>query len=69
MMLNDIWLPEDSDIQVTDVVMGQQQLTMTVSSLAAKATCPYCGVESVRVNNHYYRKPLDIPLAGKAVQL
>jgi transposase len=69
MKLSELWLPEDSAVRVTDVVVENRQLIMIVSSLTTRAVCPYCGFESTRVNNQYYRRPADLPFADYAVQL
>ena len=68
-MLSELWLPKGSGVRVTEVVVENGRLVLNVSSLSTKATCPYCGVGSNRVSNHYYRRPADIPFAGYAVQL
>ena len=69
MMLTGLLLPEGCGARVTDATLENDRLIFTVSSLNTVATCPYCGIESTRVCNHYYRRPADVPCAGYVVYL
>ena len=69
MTLTELLLPEGGGMQVDGVVVEANRPVLSLSSTNSQATCPYCGTESSRINNHYQRKPADVPCAGSAVQL
>jgi transposase len=69
MTLTELLLPEGTGMQVDRVAVEDHWLVLNLSSTNRRATCPYCGTESSRINNHYHRKPADVPCAGYAVQL
>jgi len=69
MTLTELLLPEGARMQVERAEVEDNRLVLTISSATTRARCPYCGTESSRINNHYYRKPADVPCGGYAVQL
>lgn len=69
MMLNELLLPEGSGMQVETAEIEDGRLVLNLSSTNTRSVCPYCGCESSRISNRYYRKPADVPCAGFAVQL
>ncbi|HLH63710.1 MAG TPA: ISL3 family transposase [Ktedonobacteraceae bacterium] len=56
-------------LEVRDIEMSDNILTITVVSLQAHPTCPLCGSAAQRVHSRYCRKLADLPCSGQHVRL
>ncbi|HYG35236.1 MAG TPA: ISL3 family transposase [Clostridia bacterium] len=57
------------ECQVVSIVDAGQVVLATVAGNAVSQVCPSCGHESDNVHSRYVRKPQDLPLQGRCVQL
>ena len=62
-------LPGAEELRCEQVTVGQDLVTIHVSSVADGGCCPRCGGRSTRVHSHYLRKLADLPGQGRRVQL
>ena len=60
-------LPEG--LEVGEIGMVDEMLSITVVSTQLCPTCPLCGTPSTRVHSHYARCVADLPCAGRTVRL
>lgn len=60
-------LPEG--LEVTEIEMVEDVLTITAVSTQAAPTCPLCGTAATRVHSRYWRKLADLPCSGQQVRL
>ncbi|HCI78965.1 MAG TPA: hypothetical protein DHW02_04675 [Ktedonobacter sp.] len=58
-----------SDLQVEDMHLESNILTLILASSQAHASCPDCAATSSRVHSRYRRTLADLPCQGRAVQL
>jgi len=56
-------------LQVDDVLIESEILTLVLASSQEYASCPGCASISSRVHSHYRRTLADLPCQGRAVQL
>lgn len=56
-------------LEVMDIEMSDDVLTITAVSIQAHPACPLCGKPSTRVHSHYMRKVADLPMGGRRVRL
>jgi transposase len=56
-------------LEVTEIEMIDEVLTLTAVSVQIRACCPLCGVCASRVHSHYIRKLTDLPSGGQRVCL
>ncbi len=56
-------------LQVDDVLIESEILTLVLASSQEHASCPGCASISSRVHSHYRRTLADLPCQGRAVQL
>lgn len=69
-MLDDVLLPHDSHLEVNRIqVEKDETVVIAVSSSAATARCPYCGVRATRIHSRYRRSPADLSCFGHAFRL
>ncbi len=69
MIEKELLLPEGAELEIEGIELGERKVSIKVSSVHAAAPCPYCGVESGKVNTAYYRKPADLPCVGHVLEL
>lgn len=55
--------------QITDCQPHQQGYIIVAYSTGIQASCPLCQQVSSRLHGFYYRKPTDLPVSDKPVQL
>ena len=55
--------------QITDCQLSQQGYILFAHSTNKQASCPLCQQVSNRPHGFYYRKPTDLPISDKPVQL
>lgn len=60
-------LPEG--LEVGEIGMGDEMLSITVVSTQTCPACPLCGTPSTRVHSHYVRCVADLPCGGRPVRL
>lgn len=60
-------LPEG--VEVTDIEMIDEVLTITAVSTQVQPCCPLCSTQAIRVHSHYTRKLADLPCSGQQVRL
>jgi transposase len=58
-----------ADLQVEDLLIEGETLTLLLTSLRASQMCPDCAYDSPRVHSHYRRRLADLPCQGRAVRL
>lgn len=56
-------------LQVNDVLVESEILTLVLASSQEHVSCPSCASVSSRVHSHYRRTLADLPCQGRAVQL
>lgn len=61
-----VYLP---NCQIIDCHPHQKGYTLIAYSINKQANCPLCQQTSCRSNGFYYRKPTDLPISDKSVQL
>ena len=54
---------------IDSVTADQDRVLVAAHPVASLATCPDCGVVSTQVHSRYERRLLDLPIAGRSVQL
>jgi transposase len=60
-------LPEG--LEVTDIEMIDEVLTITAVSIQVYPCCPLCGTPAMRVHSRYTRQVTDLPCSGQQVRL
>jgi transposase len=60
-------LPEG--LEVTDIEVIDEVLTITAVSTQLSPCCPLCGTPARRVHSHYTRQITDLPCSGQQVRL
>lgn len=68
-MLTDLFLPDEAGIQVDQIEIMDNSVTIGVSSVRTSAPCPDCDTASMRRHGHYRRKPADVACGGRCVKL
>ena len=68
-MLTELLLPDEAGIQVDQIEMMDDRVTIGVSSGRTCASCPDCHTASLRRHGHYQRKPADVACGGRCVKL
>src|SRR5712692_2071374 len=63
------FLPLPEGMLIDRVEQTDSQLTVTVISTSAEATCPGCGCPSDHVHSQYQRTVNDVPCGGRKVVL
>ncbi|EFH81224.1 ISL3 family transposase [Ktedonobacter racemifer] len=56
-------------LEITDIEMLNDVLTITAVSICPHPLCPLCGKPSTRVHSHYMRQVADLPCGGQQVRL
>ena len=62
--LTAIILPDPVGLHLDDVVLDDEVVILSVTSMQAEAHCPVCGQPSARVHSSYVRHPSDLALTG-----
>ena len=57
------------DLQLDNVLLESETLTIRLASLLSKQACPDCASLSSRVHSRYSRRLADLPSLGRAVEL
>ncbi len=60
-------LPEG--LEVTDIEVMDEVLTITAVSTQVRPVCPLCGMPALRVHSRYTRQVADLPCGGQQVRL
>src|SRR5438270_7696951 len=60
-------LPEG--LEVTDIEVIDEVLTITAVSIQVYPCCPLCGTPALRVHSRYTRQITDLPCSGQQVRL
>jgi transposase len=68
-MLAEILLPDSNILKLDEVIVEQEMITLTVSSLQSAGPCPECHQLSQRVHSRYWRTVADLPCAQRSVWL
>jgi transposase len=58
-----------ADLQVEDLLLESEILTLLLASSRSSQVCPNCAYDSSRVHSHYRRRLADLPCQGRAVRL
>ncbi len=58
-----------TDLQLDDVLIESETLTLLLASLRSEQACPDCASISSRVHSCYSRRLADLPCQGRAVEL
>jgi len=56
-------------LEVADIEMIDDVLTITALSTQVFPCCPLCGKPSTRIHSHYLRRISDLPCSGHQVRL
>lgn len=67
-MLFSALLPAPTGLEVQQLVIQPDVVTMVTRSTASAGRCPVCGVASNRVHTRYTRTLADLPWHGTAVR-
>lgn len=59
-------LPEG--LEMTEIEMNDELLTVTVVSTQISACCPLCSEPALRIHSHYIRQIADLPCGGQRVR-
>lgn len=68
-MLADLLLPNGCQLELDEVIVEQNGVTLMVRSSQTTALCPDCGQPSHRIHSHYWRAPADLPCSERRVML
>ena len=68
-MTNPLLFAFPADLQLEDLLIESETLTLLLTSSRSSQTCPDCAHASSRVHSHYRRRLTDLPSLGRAVQL
>jgi transposase len=58
-----------TDLQVEDLLIERDTLTLFLTSWRSTQPCPDCAYDSSRVHSRYRRRLADLPCQGRAVRL
>ncbi len=67
--LASVILADPLALHLDDVVVDDERVTLTVTSVQLQALCPVCGLASSRIHSSYGRTPADLALVGHRVRL
>lgn len=68
-MLTKILLPEQTKLEIEQVSVSDDLITVEIFSTEAISVCAYCQQSSQRVHSCYWRTIADLPWAEKRIQL
>ena len=57
------------DEEVRRILATQTKVIVFAATSQTSAECPHCHTSSTRVHCHYQRRPQDMPISGKRVQV
>jgi transposase len=57
------------DVEVKRILSTQTKMIVFAATSQTSAECPHCHTSSTRVHSYYQRKPQDMPISGKRVQV
>ncbi|MFI9601411.1 ISL3 family transposase [Streptomyces sp. NPDC052043] len=66
-LLQDLWLHQTTDVEVSDVTISANRVTVHAATTRAGAECPSCGTPSSRVHSSYVRRLDDSATAQRRV--
>jgi transposase len=61
--------PAEWRLSIQRIEHGETTITICIGSTKDRVACPGCGTESDRIHSGYERRPTDLPLVGRAVDL
>jgi transposase len=62
-------LPLGEGLELIQMEMGQEQLSLHVTATSRASSCPLCAQPATRLHSWYRRVVKDLPCAGQQVQL
>jgi transposase len=62
-------LPDDPDLQITDVRAGPAAVTVEIVVTTPAAVCPKCGQASDLLHSRYTRRVNDLPCCGRTLTI
>jgi transposase len=68
-MLIELLLPSDGNLELHEVTVEDDVITLTASSRWPVAMCPDCHQPSSREHSRYWRAPADLPCVGRQMRL
>lgn len=68
-MTNPLLFAFPVDLQLEDLLIESETITLLLTSSRSSQTCPDCAHASSRVHSRYSRRLADLPCQGRAVQL
>jgi len=63
------FLPFPDGLEITSISETEQELLVRVTSYRESSLCPLCSTPSFSIHSYYRRKPLELPCAGRSIQL
>jgi transposase len=57
------------ELEIVDITMMDEVLTISAASTQMHPCCPLCGANAVRMHSHYSRQVADVPCGGQRVRL
>src|SRR4051812_2158589 len=68
-MLTHLLVPAVPGLQLDEVQLADQMITLTICATLPTALCPVCGQPSTHIHSRYIRTIADLPWAAHVVQL
>ena len=62
-------LPKVPGLQLQDVAINTEMVSLSVESSCPSVACPVCGRSTARLHSHYLRTLADLPWGGRSVRL
>src|SRR5215208_2251773 len=62
-------LPKVPGLQLKNVAIDANTVSLSVASTRLSASCPLCGHKTARLHSHYRRTVADLPWGGRSVRL
>src|SRR5206468_12277133 len=63
------WMPHGAELNLEEVVIGEDGIELVATTSAPSAACPQCGVASLAVHSRYGRTIIDLPWSTARVVL
>jgi transposase len=68
-VLGEVLLPSSDDLDIKDVNVEEEMISLRIGLRTAAAVCPHCGQSSGRVHSQYGRTVADLPSTARRVRL
>lgn len=65
----ELWRPPPEGLQIREIAMEADPITISMAATAGSAPCPLCGRPSDNVHRYCERTLVDLPWAGRSVKL